>query len=155
MSQAIQIEADFFIQSILSGMILLLVYDILRILRRTITHGNLMVGIEDFFYWVASSIYLFHMLFRENDGIIRGFAIIGVLLGMLFYHLSISRWFVRFVSQFLNITIQWLTAPFRWVFKKVVGILRELGHKVKKIISFFGKRLKKQIKTVRLMLIRH
>ena len=70
-------EADVLVVSLIMGMVLMLVYDQIRIFRRLIPHGTMWVGIEDILFWIASAVALFAMRYRENSGYIRGFAIGG------------------------------------------------------------------------------
>lgn len=97
-SETIGQEADFLGIAILVGAALFLLYDMLRIFRRIIPHGNLWIGAEDFLYWLVCTGVVFVMLYRENDGMVRGFAFGGVLLGMFFYYLLLSRYVVRILS---------------------------------------------------------
>lgn len=142
-SEAIGHEAWFLAVSILVGMGLFFLYDILRIFRRIIPHGNLWIGAEDFLYWIICTGVVFVMLYRENDGMMRGFAFGGLIVGMFFYYLLFSRLVIR-----LNVLI--------W--KKVLGILgrvfgfffRPIGRILKKIGRFFRKRLKKLLRAVKI-----
>ena len=95
MSTEIIKEADVLLAAVLTGMLLLAVYDMLRILRRIIPHKMWLVGMEDLIFWVGSAAVLFAMLYRENSGYIRGFVIGGVLAGMFFYNMVLSAWIVK------------------------------------------------------------
>lgn len=143
-------EADVLVISFLMGMALLLVYDQIRIFRRLIPHGTVWVGIEDILFWVASAVILFAMLYRENSGYIRGFAIGGVVVGMLMYNLLLSRLVVR-VSVFILKKILFLVSrPFAWtarLFHRPIGFVRKTG---KKVVRFLKNRLKKIWRTVRI-----
>ena len=81
-------EADVLLASFFTGMALLFVYDLLRIIRRLIPHGGWAVGAEDILFWIGGAVALFAMLYRENSGYIRGFSMGGVLLGMLLYNFA-------------------------------------------------------------------
>ena len=59
--------------------------DGIRIFRRVIPHGTVAVALEDILYWLICGISIFRMLYVENSGAIRGFAIAAVVLGMLLY----------------------------------------------------------------------
>ncbi len=62
-----------------------LLYDGLRLFRHLVRHGTALVALEDLCYWTVYSLLLFRMMYLENDGMIRGFALLAVLLGMLLY----------------------------------------------------------------------
>lgn len=59
-----------------------------RIFRRIVPHGAIWIGVEDFCYWLLCTAAVFLMLYQENDGMIRGFAIGGVIFGMILYFSS-------------------------------------------------------------------
>lgn len=73
-SAAISEQAASLGVSILIGGALFLLYDIFRIFRRVVPHGNFWIGVEDFFYWLCCTAVVFVMLYRENDGMVRGFS---------------------------------------------------------------------------------
>lgn len=125
MSQNIINEVYFFACCVLTGIAVISMYDVLRIFRRIVKHGVFAVGVEDFFYWVASSFFVFHMLYIRNDGIIRGFAILAIVLGMILYNVTISHWLVKYISLILNKIITIVTSPIKWMVKKCSKILKK------------------------------
>ena len=94
-SAAISEQAASLGVSILIGGALFLLYDIFRIFRRVVPHGNFWIGVEDFFYWLCCTAVVFVMLYRENDGMVRGFSIGGIMIGMLLYYFLLSRFVIR------------------------------------------------------------
>ena len=102
MNDAIMVELRFFGTSVLWGVILLILYDLLRIFRRVIIHNGFFVAFEDLIYWVVSGLLIFHMMYQQNNGIIRGFAILAMLIGMTLYHSVFSELFVNIISTLLN-----------------------------------------------------
>lgn len=71
------------------------VYDVLRVWRMLVRHGKWWQGIEDFLYWVYAAGTTFMLLYRQNDGRLRAYAIAGVLAGMIVYDRMISRIFFK------------------------------------------------------------
>ncbi|MCI8495830.1 MAG: spore cortex biosynthesis protein YabQ [Lachnospiraceae bacterium] len=150
MSTEIIKEADVLLAAVLTGMLLLAVYDMLRILRRIIPHKMWLVGMEDLIFWVGSAAVLFAMLYRENSGYIRGFVIGGVLAGMFFYNMVLSAWIVKGSVFLLQKILFILSRPLAWtarLLKKPVGFA---GKKTKKFLRFLKKQLKKIWRTVRI-----
>ena len=107
-STSIYQELLFLGSSVLVGMGLFFLYDILRIFRRILPHGNIWIGVEDFLYWIIFTGVVFVLLYRENDGMVRGFAFGGLLVGMTCYYLLLSRLIVHCQV---------------WIWKKILGIL--------------------------------
>ncbi|MCI8376809.1 MAG: spore cortex biosynthesis protein YabQ [Lachnospiraceae bacterium] len=85
MSEGILFELQFFSKAFMLGVLMMIAYDALRIFRRIIPHGAGAVAVEDILYWLACGVCIFRMLYVENSGAIRGFAIAAVVLGMLLY----------------------------------------------------------------------
>ena len=143
-------EADVLFASFLTGMALLFVYDLLRILRRLISHKSWVTGAEDLLFWALSAVALFAMLYRENSGYIRGFAIGGVCLGMFIYNLLLSAWVIRASVFLLEKMLFLVSRPLVWtarLFRQPVGRLKKL---LKKVLRFFKKQLKKIWKAVKM-----
>ena len=102
MSPDITLEIYFLFHSFIMGILITVLYDILRILRRIIPHNILAVSLEDFLYWTACSLMIFAMLIRENNGMLRWFAVAGAMIGMLLYKMTLGFLFVKYVSLLLQ-----------------------------------------------------
>ena len=59
MSPEIELEMYFLFHSFLMGILITVLYDILRILRRILPHNILAVSVEDFLYWIVCSLLVF------------------------------------------------------------------------------------------------
>lgn len=115
MSAYIQIEVELVVSSFLLGIILMVSYDGLRLFRLLVPHGNFWIGIEDFCYWIYSAVMTFSLLFRENNGILRGYVIVCVFLGMLLYDRIVSQ----SVFGLLKNIKRWITMRIRhWKSRK-------------------------------------
>lgn len=142
-SVAIGQEAGFLGVSILLGMGLFFLYDILRIFRRIVPHGNIWIGVEDFIYWLICTGAVFVMLYQENDGMVRGFALGGVIVGMLLYFAIFSRYVIRINVLVLRSILK--------VGKKIIVFLFGPFYKLaRKILVFIRKQLKKFFRAVKI-----
>lgn len=101
MSSRIVGELEFFVRSFVWGVGITILYDGLRLFRRVIRHGTLAVSIEDLLYWMVYAGLLFRMIYLENDGMIRGFALLAVLLGMILY-LQFRKLLFFFIKKLQN-----------------------------------------------------
>lgn len=99
MSMAILYEIQLLTASLAVGVLLMAVYDVLRLFRAAVRHGIIWTGIEDACYWIFSGTVTFILLFNQNDGILRGFAILGVLTGMIAYNVIISHNMIRLLKK--------------------------------------------------------
>ncbi len=115
LNDMIVVQIHFFEVSILWGTFMLIFYDFFRILRRVVNHNSFFVAMEDLIYWVICALLIFQMMYQQNNGIIRGFAILAILIGMILYHWLISDFLVGFVAGVL--------VAIKMQFKKIVSIL--------------------------------
>ncbi|MBH1940737.1 spore cortex biosynthesis protein YabQ [Mobilitalea sibirica] len=148
MNIAITVELQFFLISILWGVILLFAYDILRVIRRLIKHNSFFLAFEDLIFWVIASVFIFAMLYVKNNGIIRGFSVMGMGIGMVVYHYILSDWMVKTVTKLIYILLK----PIKLLMKQLHRILRLIKLKVMKIIRFLLIRLKKRTKSAKIFL---
>lgn len=102
MSLDIVAELYFLLHCFLMGVLITMLYDILRILRRIIPHNILTVSLEDLLYWIVCSLLIFAMLIRENNGVLRWFAVAGAMAGMLLYKKTLGFLFVKYISLLLQ-----------------------------------------------------
>ncbi len=121
------------------GASILMLYDVIRIFRRIVPHGVWAIAAEDLLYWIATAFLIFRMLYRQNDGALRGYALFAVAAGMLLYHQSVSGWLVDHISGVCDWLFDILLRPFRAVYRKVVQVVRMAAR-------FYKKKLKNRLK---------
>ncbi len=162
MSQYIVQEAVLFLHSVFMGVIITFVYDWFLIIRKLIKHGTIWISLEDFFFWIACGLGVFYMLYRENNGILRWFTVIGAMLGMICYKWLVSKKFVKIMSTciykimwILVKILQVIVKPFKWLFKKLKKLTKFFRKKIKKCQNYIKNRLTVCIKTVRMVLCKH
>lgn len=147
MSELIRGEALTFLISVLAGALLLCGFDLLRALRQVFARRKLLLGMLDFLYWCLAGAAAFGVIFRENSGILRGFCVLGMFLGMVIYHKSVSRWIFGFwtaVFRAISTAILWILrlfcTPWRFFGKKVGKTTQKiLKNKGKEIRMYFNK----------------
>lgn len=161
MSDSISLEVQFFLISILSGAIILIVYDVIRIFRRIIKHSKILVAVQDILFWIISGIFIFIMMYRENNGDIRGFSIMGMIIGMVVYNqllsnpvVNVSTTVVSKVIWCIKKVIMTILFPFRkilsFIFRHLKRFLHFIKRKTRKLLIKITKALKKLLKTVKI-----
>ncbi len=121
-------ENIFLLYALLMGIFITFVYDILRIFRRVVPHGNFLISLEDIGFWIYCAAKVFVLMYHESNGTLRWFAILGALVGMLLYKRLISSLFVKYVSLLLQ---------------KFLHILGKFGKIVFKPLFFVTDKVKK------------
>jgi spore cortex biosynthesis protein YabQ len=110
-------ENSFLLHSFCLGIYITFVYDLLRIVRRAFPHRKWIVSLEDLGFWVYCGGKVFLLMYRESDGSLRWFAVMGALAGMLLYRKLLSGWIVRYGAEGLRR----LAFPVVFVCRKVGG----------------------------------
>lgn len=142
-SEAIGNEAAFFLVSMLCGMGLVFLYDLFRILRRLISHGNIWIGIEDVCYWLFCTVVVFLLLYQKNDGMMRAFCFLGIAVGGACYAFFFSRFVVKICVKILKTIFNFLG--------KILGFIGKPFIKTgRKILCFLRKQLKKLYKAIKI-----
>ena len=159
MSQDIVQDVTFFLHSVLMGLVITFAYDWILIFRRLLKHGRILMSVEDLIYWFVCGISVFYMLYRENSGVLRWFAVMGAALGMFFYKIIFKNRFVNIMSTYIHKimwfmfrVIQIVLKPIKCLFSAVRRFVRFLLRKFKKVKEFVKKRLTVFIKTLRMVL---
>ncbi|MDE5908887.1 MAG: spore cortex biosynthesis protein YabQ [Lachnospiraceae bacterium] len=162
MSQNIINEVVFLLHSFLLGIAITFVYDGFLILRRLIRHSLFLISVEDLIFWIACAIGVFYMLYEENNGILRWFAVFGATLGMIVYKKSFSRLIVDFLSaliarifRMLFGMIRFLLKPFRFLCRKVGRALRFSSKKGRKAGKCVKNKLTDRMKLLKITLCKH
>ena len=137
-------EIWLFSLSILYGILILLFYDCFRVLRRLIPHNNMAIAIQDLFFWIVTGFSIFALLYRYNNGNIRGYCILGMGIGMIFYGIVISPFYMKInikIGTYIKKLLRKYKKRFIILHKKngmsVKGKGRSLFRKIKKFL--YGK----------------
>ena len=102
-------EWELLLLTVKLGIKLAFVYDGIRIFRFLISHKNIFISFEDFFFWAYASCILFKLQLEQSNGILRGFSILGILAGMLLYNKLIGERLIFLAEKGISITKRQLT----------------------------------------------
>lgn len=96
----IEKEVSVFLQAVLAGNLVYLVYTAIRILRRIIKHNLFFVSVEDVIFWLGTGLYLFFKIAEVSSGNIRWYFVVGVLAGGLVTHYFIDKFLKKCIDKF-------------------------------------------------------
>ncbi len=159
MSQDIVKEIVFLLNSVLLGILITFVYDWFLILRRLIRHNILWISVEDLIFWIGCAVSVFGMLYQQNNGIVRWFAVAGAAVGMLLYKKTISHFWIKIatkvLAQVINIVgkiIAVLFKPVRFFAAKTRSGVKKAGKKSHKAGKYLKKKLTAYKKLLKIIL---
>ena len=144
-------EIYIFILSINQGIILGLLYDVYRVMRKSFKPKKISNLLGDVFLWIIITFIVFMFLLNHLNGIFRGFVFIGFFIGGMFY-LKVLSYFIfpilfktfKLILYLISEIIKIITYPF----KKISIFLKKRKTKNKKIFSVFIKETRKYLKIV-------
>ena len=84
-----------FIVFSLTGIGLGVLFDFFRALRKTFKTPDLVTYLEDIIYWILAGIIVLYNVWFFNDGEIRIYMILGILIGAVIYTLTLSTIFIK------------------------------------------------------------
>ena len=114
-----------FIYFIITGMLLSIVFDVFRILRKSFKTSDLITNIEDILFGIITGIIILNSIFLFNNGELRLYIFIGIVVGIIIYMLFISKYFIKInvaIINFIKKIIILLTKPFKISFKFIKRI---------------------------------
>ena len=92
-------QAYSFIIFILNGLIIGLIFDIFRIFRKSFKTPDFITYLQDFIFWIIAGSILLYSIFKFNNGELRLYIFIGILLGVSAYILIFSRLFIKIICR--------------------------------------------------------
>ena len=162
MSSNIVKEVLLLVHSCLPGVVLTIIYDGIIILRKLVRHSDIFISLEDLLFWIACAISVFYMLYEENNGILRWFAVAGAGVGMLLYKITLSTFVVSVSTKVLGFILHVISKILGIVIKPVVLIGKKLNKGRKSLHKKSGKmaknlknRLTERRKALKMILCKH
>lgn len=132
----VQNQAYLFLIFSLTGVEIGILFDFFRILRRTIKTGNIVTYIQDILFWILTGILVLYNIWYFNNGEIRIYMFLGIIIGTLIYMSTLSNIFVKLFTKILSMIIKALERPF----KTIITIFRKI---ITTILLLFTKNAKK------------
>ena len=131
MSGQIREEAMLILMSIYGGIVLIICYDVVRILRRIFPAKLFRVIVEDIIYWTFASVFMFNIFLKYNYGKPRFFSVVMALGTM-----GIFEWFIgRRIIDALSLKIKKLGIILVKPLKKLCKVVKLIFYKVTKNIK--------------------
>lgn len=139
-----------FLIFIINGLLIGLLFDFFRILRKAIKTSDLITYIEDILFWILTGFIILYSTFVFSNGEIRLFMFLAITIGIIAYFLLVSKfilnislYIINFVKKVLNILLHVLKIPCNFIikiFKKL--ILNPISFIIINIRKYFTKKFK-------------
>ena len=147
----ISADAYLFLIFVLVGVLIGLLFDIFRVLRKTFKTTDIITYIEDILFWILTGFLILYTIFRFNNGEIRGFIFLGTILGTIVYLLLFSKVFISVNIRIVNIIktivifiMKIVIYPLKSIFKPVKFAVINLSKYAKNVIKIKNNWFKKK-----------
>lgn len=100
---SLQIQFFTFFMMFSSGWALGILFDVYRVVSRSLRLSRWVMSVLDIVYWIAVTLFVFKILYYSNQGEVRFFVFLGLLLGTAFYFYFISAYTVIAVKTLLKL----------------------------------------------------
>ena len=133
-----QDQAYLFIVFSLTGVVIGILFDFFRILRRSFKTSNIITYVEDVLFWILTGVLILYNIWYFNNGEIRIYMFLGIIMGLLIYMRTLSNIIVSLFSKILKMLIRILEIPF----KTIISIFHKIITIIIKIFNKFTKKIK-------------
>lgn len=142
-------QTSLFLIFTIDGVLIGIIFDIFRILRKTIKTSDFVTYIEDFLFWIITSIILFYSIFTYNNGELRFFMFLAVILGFVLYICTISSYLIKINVKIINVIKRIFLKLFEIIYKPLIKTFKILKKVIFKPILFVSINIRKNIKNIK------
>lgn len=132
---AITSETILFLIFLLDGAIVGLLFDIFRILRKSFKTPDLITYIEDIGFGILSGAILIFSIIIFNKGELRLFIFLGIILGLIIYMLTVSKYVVKISVKIIRFITKIVTTILKIILSPIILILKKIENKFKICIN--------------------
>lgn len=132
-------QAYLFLIFIINGILIGLLFDFFRILRKSFKTKDIITYIQDILFWILTGFIILYSTFTFNNGEIRIFMFVAILLGIVLYMTLISSYVIKvnvtiinFIKNTILKIINIILIPFKWIYRILKKILYKPINAIKK-----------------------
>ena len=123
-----------------TGIVIGVLFDIFRILRRSFKTADWLTTLQDILFWILAGFVILFSIFKFNNGEIRSYIFVGISLGVLIYMLTLSKYIVRCSVIIIKFIKKIISYPVNLIIKITnFLIIKPIKFLVTKISTFFKK----------------
>lgn len=135
-------EMYVFFATFSGGIVVGLIFDLFRILRKNFKGASRLVWLQDILMWLLALGVVYTTIFIANSARVRWYELIGFVFGFVFYILMISPFVVKMASKVITAIKKVLLAifavisyPFKIIFRFLRFVFSPIASHFKKITS--------------------
>ncbi len=136
-------QTNLFLIFIVNGIIIGLLFDFFRVLRITFKTSDIITYIEDILFWILTGSIILYSVFTFNNGEIRLFLFLGILLGCICYMLTLSSYIIKTNTTIINFFKKIIAKILHIILFPIKCILKTIKKLFFKPISFLTINIRK------------
>ena len=124
-----QNQAYLFLVFSMTGVVIGVLFDFFRILRRSIKTSNIITYTEDVLFWILTGLLILYNIWYFNNGEIRIFMFLGIIMGVLIYMSTLSNILIKIFTKILQTIIKVLELPLKAIisfFRKIITAISNI-----------------------------
>ena len=142
-------QAYLFFIFIINGIVIGLLFDFFRITRKIVHTNDIVTYFEDILFWILAGATVLYSIFVFNNGQLRLFLFLGIIIGAILYMIFISSYMIKINIKLINIIKKILgifLIPFKFIYKKLFKPVHFLLINSRKYFTNFGIKTYKKVK---------
>ena len=116
----------------ITGIVIGILFDVFRILRKSFKTADIVTYLQDILFWLITGGIILFSIFQFNHGEIRSYVFIGIVLGVVLYMITISKFIIK-SSVFI---IKWIKKIISYPLHLLENIIKKFM--IKPIIFIFN-----------------
>lgn len=129
-------QTSLFLIFIVNGILIGLLFDFFRVLRKSFRTSDIVTYIEDILFWILTGFIILYSIFIFNNGEIRLFLFLGIILGIILYLLFVSSYIIKISVFIINFLKKILSSTSRILLKPINLLLKLFKRIFFKPVSF-------------------
>lgn len=105
---------------LLTGFSIGLLFDIFRIFRKSFKTNDFITYVQDFIFWILTGIIVLYSIFTFNNGELRGYIFIAMILGVILYLLLLSNYVIFIFTRIIKMVVYPFNIFYNFFCKKLL-----------------------------------
>lgn len=139
-------QAYLFYVFLLTGLLIGLLFDVFRILRKSFKTSDFVTLLQDIIFWLLAGGLFTYTVFKFNNGEIRSYVFLGVALGFILYLLLFSKTFIKVNVKIITFLKKLFHTLFTIILTPLKLLFRLLRKVLLKPVQFIFINIRKNVK---------
>lgn len=141
----VNIQIYYFLSTVIAGIAVGIMFDTYRIIVGINSPSRILTAIADILFWIFCAMVIFIFFLNTNNGDLRYYTFIGLILGIFFYFKLASKRFIislRGIIHFILKLFRIMAILIIYPAKYIIYLLKYLLFKINLLASSIRKKLK-------------